>query len=159
MHSRQLFGCFLLAAVTLVGVSGCQKEVPPTKFEAAVQAAADLNPTSDGRPAPLLVRLYPLRSVGAFESADFFSIYEQADVLLAADTTAPAEELNMLPGQTKQVSRQFSDDTRFLAIIAAYRDVDNATWRAVIPIKANTTNTATIKLEKLSVKVEPGPQQ
>lgn len=158
MLSRLRWRWSWVAAVTLVAIAGCQKEVPPTRFEATLVASADLNPTADGRAAPLLVRIYPLRAAGAFESADFFSVYERGDTLLAADTTAPAEELNMLPGQSKPVQRQLSDDTRFVAVLAAYRDVDNATWRAVVPIKANTTNTATIKLEKLAVKVEPGAQ-
>ena len=48
-----------MAVVALFALSGCQKEVPPTRFEASLVAAADLNPTVDGRPAPLLVRLYP----------------------------------------------------------------------------------------------------
>lgn len=147
-----------VAVVALVALGGCQKEVPPTKFEASLVAAQDINPTVDGRPAPLLVRLYPLRASGAFEGADFFSVYEQGDVLLGADVTAPAEEVNLLPGQTKPVALQLSDDTRFIAVLAAYRDVDNATWRAVIPVKANTTNTATINLEKVAVKVVAGGQ-
>ena len=144
--------------MVLVAIGGCQKETPPTRFEASLVASADLNPTADGRAAPLLVRLYPLRSASSFESADFFTVYEQGDVLLAADVTAPPEELNMLPGQTKPVMRQLSDDTRFIAILAAYRDVDNATWRALIPIKPNTTNTVTVKLDRLAVKVEAGGQ-
>jgi len=158
MLSQLRWGGFVLGAVLAAGIAGCQKEAPPTRFEATVQAAADLNPTPDGQPAPLLVRLYPLRANGAFESADFFSIYEQGDVLLAADATAPAEELNMLPGQTKSVQLELSDDTRFVAVLAAYRDVDNATWRAVLPIKANATNTATIRLDALAVKAMPATQ-
>ena len=147
-----------MAVVALFALSGCQKEVPPTRFEASLVAAADLNPTVDGRPAPLLVRLYPLRASGAFDGADFFAVYEKADMLLAADVTAPAEEVNMLPGQTKAVALKLSDDTRFVGVLAAYRHVENAVWRAVIPIKVNTTNTPTIKLEKIAVKVEAGGQ-
>ena len=158
MLSQLRWSGLVLGTLLAVGIAGCQKEVPPTRFEAAVQAVDHLNPTSDGRAAPLLVRLYQLRAVGAFESADFFSVYEQGDVLLAADVTAPAEELNVLPGQSKQVSLELSDDTRYIAVLAAYRDVDNAVWRALLPVQANTTNTATIQLDSLAVKATAGTQ-
>lgn len=158
MLSQVRWGGVLLGAILVASIVGCQKEAPPTRFEATVQAAEDLNPTSDGRAAPLLVRLYPLRARGAFDSADFFSVYEQGDVLLAADATAPAEELNMLPGQSRPVQLELSDDTRFIAVLAAYRDVDNATWRAVLPVKANTTNVADIQLDALAVKAMPAAQ-
>ena len=148
-------GVALAAALFL---AGCQpKEVPPTMFNATFQAADDINPASDGRASPLLLRVYTLRTLGGFEGADFFAIYENDATLLAADMTSPREDINILPGQTRSLNRKLSDDTRFVVLLAAYRDVDNAAWRAVVETPANQTTSAVINLDRLAISAKLVP--
>src|SRR5690606_22086490 len=72
----------LLAAV----LWGCAGGAPtPAVVELEVQPAADLNPDPNGRPSPVVMRLYHLASSTAFGSADFLQLYENESASLGPD--------------------------------------------------------------------------
>ncbi|MDH6168954.1 type VI secretion system VasD/TssJ family lipoprotein [Variovorax boronicumulans] len=45
-----------------------------TRLDITITAEAGVNPDDKGRAAPILVRLYELKSEGSFEAADYFSL-------------------------------------------------------------------------------------
>lgn len=151
-HLRVFLTVLGLAAL----VAGCQpKKVPPTVIQAVIQAAPDINPAADGTPSPLVIRIYPLKSTGTFENADFFTLYEKGQSLLASDLTGPLDELDFVPGERKEYKRTLRDDTKAIGIVAAYREVDQAVWRAVVQTPAHQTTKVLVRLGKLVVAVQP----
>jgi type VI secretion system protein VasD len=38
------------------------------------------------------------------------------------------------PGESIEISNKLSDQTRYLGVMAAYRDINNAVWRHVIEV-------------------------
>lgn len=129
----------LLAAVVLSGCFGKKPPVPPVpqpaKLDLALIASTDLNPDGTGRASPLLVRVYALRSITGFDKADFFSLYEKDVQMLAADLVE-REEFILKPGDMLTQSRDYAPDVQFVAVLAAYRDVERSTWRASTAIPA-----------------------
>ncbi|WP_122765927.1 type VI secretion system lipoprotein TssJ, partial [Pseudomonas viridiflava] len=93
----------MLAALTvLVVLAGCSTLSPyshVTKLNLKLTASDQVNPDLNGRPSPVVVRLFELKLPVAFENADFFSLYERAKESLAPDMVA-SEELELRPGET-----------------------------------------------------------
>jgi type VI secretion system protein VasD len=155
-----------LGAMT-VSLSGCAGEIAgsvagklveklfepaPTRIEATIQATQDINPDYDGQASPLVIRLYELKSATAFNNAAFFALYD-GDLAELGDDMQNREEIELKPGQAVEVARDLKPETRFIGIMAAYRDIDNATWRAVQPIEENETAELTITVQRLNVSI------
>lgn len=144
----------MLGAVLLAGCSGKKPPEPPkpAKLELAIVAAPDLNPDANGRASPLVVRIYALRSLTEFEKADFFALYEKDEQILAADL-AKREELVLKPGQTITQPREYAPDVQFIAVMAAYRNVERSTWRASTRIAPAANGVLSLKAGQSSVSV------
>ena len=101
----------------------------PLRLELSVKAAIDVNPDDRGRSAPIVVRIYELRNDATFESQDFLSLQEKDKPLLADDLNA-RDEFLLRPGDIKTIRRKPDSTTRVIGVLAAYRDLPNAVWRA-----------------------------
>jgi len=146
---------FILAVAALGVLAGCPKSVAsllPTKLEARLVASASLNPDPSGRASPLVVRVYELKDRDAFERADFFDLFDNEAATLGSDLVA-RDEMQLEPGQQRKVERRLDDKTRFLGVVAAYRDLDNAEWRAVVAVHPNHNNEFSIGLGGQAVTV------
>ena len=121
----------LLPGLLALGVlAGCSSV---SSIKADMHADNGLNPDLNGRPSPLVVRLYELKSLSVFNNADFFNLFEQ-DVALLGDELQMRDELAFQPGENKTLQRELRPDTRYIGIVGAYRDIENARWRNSIPI-------------------------
>ncbi len=140
--------------VLLASVVGCMVGFP-TKIEANIAAAEDLNPDYRGRASPLVVRIYHLKSDLAFINASFFALYDNDEAELGPDLLGK-EEIEVLPGQDQVYSRKLVPETRFVGVLAGYRDIENASWRAITEIKKGKTNEVTLDFARLKVSVLSG---
>lgn len=153
-----------VVSVLLVGgLAACStlSNISPFKPSAAslaatIQAAADLNPSVSQRPSPLRVRVYELKSATAFNQADFMSLYQGDQAALGADLVS-REELMLQPGESRPLNKALAPDTRFLGIVAVYRDLERATWRTTVAIKPGTQHKLDIRAERLAVTVKSRP--
>ncbi|SEP71265.1 type VI secretion system protein VasD [Azotobacter beijerinckii] len=128
----------------------------PTVVLLDLQAATDLNPTPDGRAAPLRLRLYELRRGTAFGRADYFALVESPQGSLAADLV-DQDELLIQPGQHRRLERRLAEPTRLLGLVAAYRDLDGAVWRLLIEVPAGQTSRHTIRLGRRALVAGSAP--
>ena len=147
-----------LAALLLAGtLSGCGTSAPkPTRLQGNIVAAVGLNPSVNDRPSPLLIRVYELRSPTAFNQADFMSLYQSDQATLAGDLVV-REEMMLQPGETRPFNKQLSPETRFIGVIAVYRNLERATWRAVVPVALNKTQQLTVRAESLALSATMAP--
>ena len=127
MKRSILFLTTLLGYGIMTGCSGV------SSVKATLQADTALNPDLNGRPSPLVIRLYELKSLSVFNSADFFNLFEQ-DVALLGDELQMRDELAFQPGEAKILERDLRIETRYLGLIGAYRDIENARWRDSIEV-------------------------
>ncbi len=147
---------FGLHPVAALGValllSACAgKPPPPASVAGTIQASPQINPSASRRPSPLLVRIYELKSVATFNSADFMSLYQGDQAALSADMLAK-EEFVLEPGETKTFAKTLAPDTRFIGVVAAYRDLNHAKWRSVVAIQPNQPQKVTVKAGELAVE-------
>lgn len=101
-----------------------------TKLDIRLTAASDLNPDDKGRAAPILVRIYELRSEAGFESADYFTLQQHDKALIGSDLLV-REEFVMRPGDVRTIRRKSHPDLAAIGVLAGYRDLAHADWRAV----------------------------
>ncbi|MFM9925131.1 type VI secretion system lipoprotein TssJ [Variovorax sp. H27-G14] len=100
------------------------------KLDITITAAPDLNPDEKERPAPILVRVYELRSEAVFETADYFSLQNSDKAVIGADLLT-REEFILRPGDVKTIRRKSHPDVGAIAVLAGYRDLAQSDWRAV----------------------------
>lgn len=105
------------------------------RLELAVMAEAEVNPDDKGRPAPILVRLYELKSSAAFEAADYFTLHGNDKALIGADMLV-REEFILRPGETRAIRRKSHPDLGAIGVLAGYRDLGLSDWRAVQQVEA-----------------------
>lgn len=139
--------CLLPAVLTGCGAS-------PTRIDAVFIATSDLNPDPDGQASPMVVRIYHLGSPVAFSNASFFSLYDSAEAELGSDLKGK-EEIELRPGQELVVARDLKPETRFLGILAGYRDIEHASWRAVAEVKEGETLGLTVGFSRDEVTIGP----
>jgi type VI secretion system protein VasD len=149
----------LIAGLVLV-LAGCGKEPPPPPpppppgiIDLTVSAAPDVNPDGAGRASPVNVTVYQLASRGALDSADFFQLSKPEK--LAADQRA-RDDVQLAPGEQKNLTRALAEGARFVAIVVAFRAIDKASWRAVVEVPPHGTTKLTAQLAGITVSLKPG---
>jgi len=148
-------GLSSLAFVAAICVAGCASPAPPpppkpTTVAAVVSTATDVNPDAERRASPVMLRIYELSSRATFESADFVSLFERDAQVLAGDMVAH-EEWVMAPGETRHWNKKLPPETKFIGVTAAYRNIEEARWRAVVAVQPHATNTLAIRADALVV--------
>jgi type VI secretion system protein VasD len=128
---------------------------PPTIVELTVTAAPDANPSTDGQPSPIAIRIYQLGATGAFEKADYFQLHDHEAAVLGQDLVA-RDEVILTPGGSKTMSVEVKTGTKFLGVAAGYRNIDQATWRADLGVPANQTTKVAVTAGKLTLTEKAG---
>lgn len=151
-----------LAALALAGCAGKPIALPPifkpdpTVVRLQLTADAMVNTDSRGRATPVVVRYYVLQNTAAFDSADFFSLFERDEALLGAAQLV-REEATLRPGQTLNVELSPQGEAKHLAVLAAYRDVNKIRWRATAPIPQNKTTAYIVRIGAQGITISPPP--
>jgi len=131
MLKRFQIALLIMSLATLTACKSGPKPPKPKIVKLTVQASATANPDDKQRPSPIVVRIYQLKDDAAFKDADFFSLYEKEQGVLAAALISRAE-FEVAPGHQQAIDYQLSPDARFVGVAAAYHDIRNAGWRTEI---------------------------
>ena len=142
----------LFATIALLLASPSGHAAKTVKVKAAVTAAEDLNPDYQGRPSPVNIIVFQLVSADAFSNADFFSLFEPEAAVLGGDMLARTQML-LKPGESREWVAEFDKETRFVGVIAAYRDIENAQWRAIVALPKKGFIGKFFKKNKLRIAV------
>ena len=126
---------------------------PPPELFVEVITAPDVNRDPSGRALPIVVRLYELRTEGAFGAADFFGLYDKEAATLGPSLIA-REEVTLAPGQRRIVTRMQSPEAKQLGVLAAFRDIDRADWRALVGLTPDQDNTIQVRVGATAVTAQ-----
>ena len=147
-------GAIIFAAA--LGMTGCGS---PPSIDGAIVADSAVNPDPSDR-AVLSPR--PIHKHGGgmplnadqVASAGFFPLFEQPGQVLGA-ALLKAHEYTFGPGESRTIQFDFNDATRYIVVVAAYRDIDRSQWWAVQPIRPGRRAELEIRLERTSVVISP----
>lgn len=167
-----------LAAMLAAGLGGCgvadlimgkdkekkpeipiPKEIamkPPAeaKLQVTFTASPLINPDLDGRPSPVVVRLYQLATAEAFQQADFLGLYEKDDKALGKSLLSKAEII-IEPGGIKGVASAVNPETSFIGVVVGFRKFEEAKWRALFPLQGEKRTALRATLLRLSAELHP----
>ncbi len=153
-HFQTTFGAAVASLVLSLMLVSCAKPPPPppkpTVLQINLAVDVNANPDSRGRASPVVARMLELKSLATFQSTDFFSLFDHEKDALGSELVAK-EEFLLQPGENQQFTRELQPDTRFVAVLAAYRDIERSRWRASIPVTLNETTPVTISVRERDV--------
>ena len=144
----------LLMLITL-GLSSCAGSlfVPfATWVQLDIVSDENINPDDSGRPSPIVVRIYELKDVANFQSKDFFEIYDN-DAEALGEAMIKKEEFEFRPNETSYIERKFSDETVYIGVLAAFRNIDDAQTRAFYKLRKSRTNKLKINIKDIKVSI------
>lgn len=153
---KTIWSAAVLAAVpALAACSSPPPPPPPTTIQLTVIGAKALNPDPNGRPSPVMLRLYQLGPSDAFANADFFQVIDQ-DKATLGPTLLDRQELAVPPDSRQTVTVQPKPDVKTLAVAAAFRAYEEAGWRALQPIQPNKANSFVLTATASTIALVPG---
>ena len=157
--AMQLARRAVLVAGIVLALAGCGgKEPPPPPppppgvIELSLAAGADVNPDGAHRPSPVTVTIYQLAERGAFDRADYFQLAKPET--LAADQRGKDDAL-LTPGEQKNLTEPLKEGARYIALVASFRAIDKASWRAVIEVPPHGTTRLSAQLSGLALTLKP----
>ena len=164
MTRRSYTSVVFLAPMAMLAAGACAKAPPPpslppitiaappevkTKFAMTLAASADSNPDATGRPSPVVVRVFQLKTDAAFKGADYFQLFDDDQKVLGPELIS-RDEYVLAPSEKKTIDVVVSRDARFVGALAAFRDFRNAQWRGLAPAPRGSFN---VTIERARVVV------
>jgi len=127
-------------------------KAPPTTVQVHMVVSEQANPDLNERPSPIVIRIYELKSLGKFEEGDFYKLFENYDSLLGPELIV-SEQYHLKPGDVNIIKRTLSAETRYIAVTAAFRDINQAIWKDTIQLTDEKTTDLLVFIEKLNISV------
>src|SRR5215510_3376776 len=158
----------LVCAVAVMAASvACGKTPPPaalppitiaappetkTKSAMTLTASVDTNPDANGRPSPVVVRVYQLKTDAAFKGAEFFALYDD-DMKVLGPEMISRDEFVLAPSEKKTIDVAVSKETRFVGALAAFRDIRNAQWRGLVVVPQRSSFNVAVERARIVLSV------
>ena len=130
---RELWHLLFILAIAALLAAAPADAAKKLKVKAVATASTELNPDYQGRPSPVNIIVFQLASADAFQNADFFSLFEADSPVLGGDMLGRTQIL-LKPGEEREWVAEFDKETRYVGVIAAYRDIENAQWRGMMEL-------------------------
>jgi type VI secretion system protein VasD len=149
----------ILLAIAQIGAADT------VRVKGEISTAADLNPDYQGRPSPVNLILFQLKSADNFQNADFFSLYSPDGSILGGDLIERTQ-VQLRPGEKMPAEWHFDEGARFIGVIAAFREIEKAQWRGLIELPERgllarffRRNRMFIDVDALAVSVTTKPSE
>ena len=151
--NRRAIGLILLVLL-LIGcnTSPEKAEVEDRTITAKISVSLEVNPDINNRPSPIVVRIFELKNLGQYAESDFYGLFENYESVLGGDILA-SEQFNLNPGETQDWKKSVAPETQYIAVIAAFRDINQAMWKDSIIISVEKSPQLLIFVDKLSISV------
>lgn len=142
---------YLLSFSLLFLVMGCStmnKIVPPST-DLIINVSKNVNPDTSERPSPVVMKIFELSSRTIFDTQDFFSLYDTPEKILGPDLLKK-DELELQPDSVQQYKMNLNRNTRYVGVVVAYRNIDQARWRAVIEVDPTGYDDINVNVEAIA---------
>lgn len=148
---------FVTALLLIAGCSATRHVATPAD-RLTLEASATVNPDLNGRASPIEVRIFELSSRTMFDSLDFDTTWNNAEVVLGEQLLSHQLHV-LLPRQIQEHRIELAPQAAFIAIVASYRDIDSARWKLIYPVRAHWFSRHHIRLGANAVAVAGSRQE
>lgn len=146
------FRCSLFLLMVCM-LAACATSQPTAAIN--IQSARYLNPDINGNAAPVVVTIYQLKSPFAFKNASYDELDNNSASILGGDLV-DKQVLSVRPNQREGINLALEQNTKYIGIMAGYRNINEATWHTIVRIPNGEKN-AKIELvlesQGLSVRI------
>lgn len=134
----------LIVSLVLI-LSGC------SSIKVRLQAESDINRDADDVPQSVAVRVFQLKGISAFNSAQVLPLFDNPDDVLGGDLLSD-HEFFMQPGQTQRFRQVILPGAKFIGVVAAFRRSEAIPWRQFVLINsANRYTNERVRIHLSSV--------
>jgi type VI secretion system protein VasD len=146
----KMHNCKLLLIISLlILLTGCA-----AKIKLQGDAVTYLNPDMDGQAAPVVITVYQLQNGYAFSQANYAALMSNAAQVLGGDLIDKTS-FEVQPGTSFTMKEKTLPNTKFIGILAAYRDPHSVSWHKVMPLdKPGSSISLDVTLESEAISVE-----
>ncbi|WP_250460139.1 type VI secretion system lipoprotein TssJ [Microbulbifer litoralis] len=149
MSPKKILQLTLIGLLVLT-VAACQATRRTLNFDTSVELAVDIeqdvNPDSDGRASPVVVRVFMLADDRQFSREDFLNLYENAESRLGKDLIDTVVLKEFAPGEQRLETLQLSPEVRYIGLLAEFVRYQDADALMLLPITDHTDNEYQITL-------------
>ena len=140
----------LLTIAMLALLTACAGAPKRENLEVQIAATADVNPDMQGRPSPIILHVLELSSTEQFNRLDYMSLTSPSGAAMGPDLLGKTQMV-LQPGENKPIPMELNPLTTAIGLVAGYRDIDNATWRTVVPVTQGATKGINVTLEQQQI--------
>jgi type VI secretion system protein VasD len=119
------------AAIAALGCSKPPAKEPekckPQTISLSFLASPTINPTADGQPRPLVVRVYELKGDERILNATFDQVWHDEKATLA-DDVVKMQEVQVYPATRVDVKLERAPPVNHIAAVALFREVNARSW-------------------------------
>lgn len=141
---------YVLCVTLLFWLSACSSTAKVNIIETSVQAASFLNPNIYNQTSPIVISIYQLKSPTTFQQANFLALSMDPIKTLGEDLLDKTE-LEIQPETKQEFFQNLSFDTKYIGLLAAFRDPEKSQWRQLISIKSDKNIKLKINLQTLKI--------
>lgn len=152
MRTRRTLCTGLLLVAVAAALPACGGGPKKTPLKMTLNADEGINPSAGGEPSPVVVTVYQLKSLRAFDNADFFDFAD--DTKLLGSDLISSREFELTPGSTEEYDNKISADAAYIGVVAAFREIQSAQWRDSVELRKGKKNKFRITLTRLSVSID-----
>lgn len=140
----------LLVGTLAVTVSACQTTRRTLNFDTSVELAMnindDVNPDSDGRASPVVVRVFMLADDRQFAREDFLNLYENAPSRLGKDLINTVVLKEFAPGEIRKETLELTPEVKYIGLLAEFVQYQDADALMLLPITDHKQNAYEVAL-------------
>jgi type VI secretion system protein VasD len=128
-------------------------EAEEIKFSFKIISSANQNPDHNGRPSPLVLRVYQLSDETLFKNSDFYDLYDD-DTKILASSLKHKDEFSIPVGQTLINTLIVHPQAKYISILGGFQDLDNATAKLSLTIDPKNPEPLCLRIEEKSLVLD-----
>ena len=132
----------LTKKISIIGLSCLLTACMTTKVNLNVEATDNLNFNQFDEPLPVVLKVYQLTDIQAFNNASFEQLWKQ-DKSVLANSLLTVEERTVNPSQKINIEFEQAQTAKFVALVGLFRDRSDNQWRTYHDLNSGTVKLST----------------
>ena len=149
MNIKKLFTLAVIGGA-IIALGACQTTRRTMNMDTSAyiefEALNSVNPDSDNRASPVVIRMFKLADARQFRREDFLNLYENAEQRLGNDLLDTIVLKELAPGETRVEAIALTPETKYIGLLAEFIQYEDAKAIMVLPIIDHKENKFEVKL-------------
>ncbi|SFC12654.1 type VI secretion system lipoprotein TssJ [Pseudoalteromonas denitrificans] len=150
---------------TQLVLSGCSvfsgpDEPEPVLLAVTLNAGKNINPSKLSEANPVVIRIYQLKSIDTFKSAQVLDLFQQ-DATILADSLIQKQVLaSLVPKEKRNLEIELLSGTKYLAVFVQFSNYSQAKTKAWLDVsKFEDIKNINVSIDSLTINMQEIPQE